>query len=75
MDGENSLIQSIEYVQYSHSHSHGKLMTCNGFKFFLKKFRKRLEEFQLFLKLLNYGTQIYCITLFCYRSLIFLHKL
>jgi hypothetical protein len=51
--GENSLIQSIEYVQYSHRHSHGTLMICNGFKFFLKKFKKKLEEFQLFLKLVH----------------------
>lgn len=51
--GKHSLIQSIEYVQYSHRHSHGTLMICNGFKFFLKKIRKRLEEFQLFLKFVH----------------------
>jgi len=51
--GKHFLIQSIEYVQYSHRHSHGTLMICNGLKFFLKKIRKRLEEFQLFFKLVH----------------------
>jgi hypothetical protein len=46
--GKHSLIPSIEY-----EHCHDTLMIWNGFKFFLKKIRKRLEEFQLFLKFIH----------------------